>query len=710
MKLFGGQRTGVSRFFALSGLAAGLALGLAAGTASAVPVGPEFVYQGKLSASGDAYSGPAEFRVRPYDAAAGGLQVGSELLLGATVTDGVFTLDLDFGPLVFLGDDVWLEIDVRTPADGGAYTTLSPRQRVAPAPYAKFALAGNEGPAGPEGPVGPQGAQGPVGPQGPNGPQGPQGIPGDEGPVGPVGPVGPPGTTSWFGLIDIPGPFADGVDNDTTYSAGTALTLSGTQFSVSPSGIGPSQLASDRQSLSRVTGGLVAALPDYLAFGTTSLTIGSSAAPASNLHVQSGSDASVTNGSGFAVLGLPTTVNLAIDNNEIMARNNGQPSTLSLNFEGGDIILGNGGVTGRVGIGQGLPSDRLHITANAGESAFRVQAGSTTRLRVNANGGVSLGVNNTSVPAGDAYVAGSLGVGGGAAVPQNRLHIGVLDEFNDGLLVRGNTGAETILAPRGHRASEDFSFTGDRDHRFNTGLDFLVFAGGDVDINSNASTSLDAAGEIDLSSDTLVDINSSGNVDIDAGGSVLIEGATFTGNDVTIADDLFVNNDIIAASQFTVGGPKAFDFEINCYGTAGKPGGGLWSVFSDRRLKTNIEPMERVLDRLLALEGVRFEYKDPDHFSYVPGAQRGWVAQQVQEVFPEWVEENDDGYLYLSPVGYESMVVQAIKELRAEKDADDEKNASRIARLEAENAELRERLEKIEILLGAVAGRVGESE
>lgn len=125
-------------------------------------------------------------------------------------------------------------------------------------------------------------------------------------------------------------------------------------------------------------------------------------------------------------------------------------------------------------------------------------------------------------------------------------------------------------------------------------------------------------------------------------------------------------------------------------------------MFSDERLKQGIEPMAPVLDRLLELEGVSFEFRDPSHMSYSPGRQRGWIAQQVQAVFPEWVEQDEDGYLYLNPVGYESMVVQAIKELRAEKDADDEKHAARIARLEAENAALRERLEKIESLLGAI--------
>ena len=36
----------------------------------------------------------------------------------------------------------------------------------------------------------------------------------------------------WSGLTDVPAGFADSVDNDTTYAAGTGITLSGTQFSV----------------------------------------------------------------------------------------------------------------------------------------------------------------------------------------------------------------------------------------------------------------------------------------------------------------------------------------------------------------------------------------------------------------------------------------------------------------------------------------------
>jgi hypothetical protein len=53
-----------------------------------------------------------------------------------TITEGSFTVLLDFGATAFNGDARWLQIAVRSPAGSGVFTTLSPRQELTATPYA----------------------------------------------------------------------------------------------------------------------------------------------------------------------------------------------------------------------------------------------------------------------------------------------------------------------------------------------------------------------------------------------------------------------------------------------------------------------------------------------------------------------------------------------------------------------------------------------
>ena len=97
-----------------------------------------FTYQGQLSYKGALANGSFDFQFSLYSASTGGTQIGStNTLSGVTVSQGFFTVQLDFGASAFDGNARWLEISVR-PAGSGTYTTLSPRQEVAPAPYSIF--------------------------------------------------------------------------------------------------------------------------------------------------------------------------------------------------------------------------------------------------------------------------------------------------------------------------------------------------------------------------------------------------------------------------------------------------------------------------------------------------------------------------------------------------------------------------------------------
>jgi hypothetical protein len=150
-------------------------------TAAATTLGTSFTYQGQLRKDGDLVNSTCDFRFLLYDSELGGSQIGPVLdRAGLAVADGLFTIhDLDFGSDAFAGDARWLEIAVQCNGDPG-YNTLWPRQKLTAAPYALYAPTA--------------------------------------------------GSAPWSGLSGVPAGFADGVDDDTIYSAGTGLLLFDTTF------------------------------------------------------------------------------------------------------------------------------------------------------------------------------------------------------------------------------------------------------------------------------------------------------------------------------------------------------------------------------------------------------------------------------------------------------------------------------------------------
>jgi pectin methylesterase-like acyl-CoA thioesterase len=141
------------------------------------PLGTGFTYQGKLTNGGVTANGTYDFEFKLYDALSGGSPVGGTVTQGdVTVTAGLFTVLLDFGN-VFDGTALYLEIGVRPVANGGIYTTLTPRQQLSATPYAVYAS-----------------------------------------------------NAPWSGLIDVPAGFADGVDNGSAYQNVKVVAKSGGDF------------------------------------------------------------------------------------------------------------------------------------------------------------------------------------------------------------------------------------------------------------------------------------------------------------------------------------------------------------------------------------------------------------------------------------------------------------------------------------------------
>jgi hypothetical protein len=112
--------------------------------AGATPIGTSFTYQGRLIDANSPAEGEYDFIFRIYNAESDGTQAGQDVNIpDVDIIDGYFTVELDFGN-IFLKEARWLEIAVREGSSTGDFTTLSPRQKITPTPYAIHAVtAGN---------------------------------------------------------------------------------------------------------------------------------------------------------------------------------------------------------------------------------------------------------------------------------------------------------------------------------------------------------------------------------------------------------------------------------------------------------------------------------------------------------------------------------------------------------------------------------------
>ncbi|KKW48377.1 MAG: hypothetical protein UY99_C0003G0001, partial [Parcubacteria group bacterium GW2011_GWA1_59_11] len=99
---------------------------------------------------------------------------------------------------------------------------------------------------------------------------------------------------------------------------------------------------------------------------------------------------------------------------------------------------------------------------------------------------------------------------------------------------------------------------------------------------------------------------------------------------------------------------------------------------SDASLKMDVK-LAPGLDVITKLNGVEFKWRESGEKSY------GLIAQEVEKVLPEAVKTDANGKKNLNQGVLTGPIIEAIKELDA-----------KVQKLETENAELRDRLERIE--------------
>jgi hypothetical protein len=106
---------------------------------------------------------------------------------------------------------------------------------------------------------------------------------------------------------------------------------------------------------------------------------------------------------------------------------------------------------------------------------------------------------------------------------------------------------------------------------------------------------------------------------------------------------------------------------LSVNGTANKPGGGSWDVFSDERLKNIKGNYNSGLKALMQLQPIRYQYKQDNALGFKPETENiGFGAQSLQKIIPEAVTQNSNGYLMVNNDPILWTMLNAIKEQQKE--------------------------------------------
>ena len=185
-------------------------------------------------------------------------------------------------------------------------------------------------------------------------------------------------------------------------------------------------------------------------------------------------------------------------------------------------------------------------------------------------------------------------------------------------------------------------------------VDNITIDGTEIDLSSGDLT-IDVAGDIILDAD-------GGDINFKDAGTSIFHISNDNSGDVHLESQVS-DKDIYIRGNDGGSTINAVQFDMSAAGAA--IFNNDVTAFSDARLKDNVETIPNALETVCAMRGVNFTRNDNND---QPGT--GVIAQEMQEVFPVVVKENNDEDNTLS-VSYGNLVgvlIESIKELKAEID------------------------------------------
>ncbi len=91
-----------------------------------------------------------------------------------------------------------------------------------------------------------------------------------------------------------------------------------------------------------------------------------------------------------------------------------------------------------------------------------------------------------------------------------------------------------------------------------------------------------------------------------------------------------------------------------------------YAQFSDLTFKENIQTLESPMEKLRNIRGVNFDWREDTERLFPEGRQIGFIAQEIEEEFPELVGTDTEGHKTVAYDKFTAILLEAVKQQQTE--------------------------------------------